>query len=57
VPAWAGPAHIARELILGTFDFRTSLIYADCSPSEHEREWVEAAFSRGSEAAAQGSAV
>lgn len=31
----------------GHRDFKTTLIYADYSPSEREREWVEAAFSDG----------
>ena len=29
---------------LGHRDFKTTLIYADYSPSEREREWVERAF-------------
>jgi integrase len=33
---------------LGHRDFATTLIYADYSPSEQEREWVAAAFSQGS---------
>jgi hypothetical protein len=32
---------------LGHRDFATTLIYSDYAPSEHEREWVEAAFTRG----------
>jgi integrase len=32
---------------LGHRDFATTLIYADYSPSEQEREWVAAAFARG----------
>jgi integrase len=32
---------------MGHRDFKTTLIYADYSPSAHEREWVEAAFSPG----------
>jgi integrase len=32
---------------MGHRDFKTTLIYADYSPSAHEREWVEIAFSRG----------
>jgi integrase len=31
---------------MGHRDFKTTLIYADYSPSVHEREWVEAAFAR-----------
>jgi integrase len=31
---------------MGHADFKTTLIYADYSPSEHEREWVEVAFGR-----------
>ena len=31
---------------LGHRDFKTTLIYADYSPSEREREWVEVAFAR-----------
>jgi integrase len=31
---------------LGHRDFKTTLIYADYSPSEHERAWVEEAFRR-----------
>jgi integrase len=31
---------------LGHRDIQTTMIYADYSPSEHEREWVEAAFGR-----------
>jgi integrase len=37
---------------LGHRDFKTTLIYADYSPSAHEREWVEAAFARQPEVAA-----
>jgi integrase len=29
---------------MGHRDFKTTLIYADYSPSEREREWIEAAF-------------
>jgi integrase len=29
---------------MGHRDFKTTLIYADYSPSEREREWVEQAF-------------
>lgn len=36
---------------MGHRDFKTTLIYADYSPSEREREWVEIAFSRASVAA------
>jgi integrase len=32
---------------MGHRDFKTTLIYADYSPSEREREWVEVAFARG----------
>jgi integrase len=31
---------------MGHRDFKTTLIYADYSPSEREREWVEVAFAR-----------
>ena len=31
---------------LGHRDFKTTLIYADYSPSEREREWIEVAFGR-----------
>ena len=39
---------------MGHADFKTTLVYADYSPSEHEREWVEEAFAHivGDEAAA-----
>ncbi|MGH2873733.1 MAG: hypothetical protein ACRDL5_14885 [Solirubrobacteraceae bacterium] len=30
--------------MLGHRDFKTTLIYADYAPSEHEAEWVEQAF-------------
>lgn len=33
---------------MGHRDFKTTLIYADYSPSEREREWIEVAFSRQS---------
>jgi hypothetical protein len=42
---------------MGHRDSKTTPIYADYSPSERGREWVEAAFSRRSEAAAQQSAA
>ena len=32
---------------MGHRDFKTTLIYADYSPSVREREWIESAFSRG----------
>jgi integrase len=32
---------------LGHRDFASTLLYADYSPSEQEREWVAAAFVRG----------
>jgi integrase len=31
---------------MGHADFKTTLVYADYSPSEHERAWVEEAFRR-----------
>ncbi len=31
---------------MGHRDFKTTLIYADYSPSEREREWIEVAFAR-----------
>jgi integrase len=34
---------------MGHCDFKTTLIYADYSPSAREHEWVEAAFARGTE--------
>jgi integrase len=36
---------------MGHASVKTTEIYADYAPSEHEREWVEAAFSRESAAA------
>jgi integrase len=36
---------------MGHADFKTILIYADYSPSEREREWVEIAFARSDESA------
>jgi hypothetical protein len=30
---------------MGHRDFKTTLIYADYAPSEHEAKWIEAAFS------------
>ena len=35
---------------MGHRDFKTTLIYADYSPSDREREWVEVAFARSSSA-------
>ncbi|MGH2871175.1 MAG: tyrosine-type recombinase/integrase [Solirubrobacteraceae bacterium] len=37
------PMRVLQEL-MGHRDFKTTLIYADYAPSEHEAEWVEAAF-------------
>jgi hypothetical protein len=34
---------------MGHRNFKTTLIYADYSPSEREREWVEVAFARPTE--------
>ncbi len=34
----------ALQEMMGHRDFKTTLIYADYAPSEHEAEWVEAAF-------------
>jgi site-specific recombinase XerD len=34
---------VLQEL-MGHRDFKTTLIYADYAPSEHEAEWVEQAF-------------
>jgi integrase len=34
----------ALQEMMGHRDFKTTLIYADYSPSAHEAEWVEAAF-------------
>ena len=33
---------------MGHRDFSTTLVYADYAPSEHEAEWVEAAFAPSS---------
>ena len=41
---------------MGHRDFKTTLIYADYAPSSHEREFVERAFGRRSEAASAASA-
>jgi site-specific recombinase XerC len=47
--AMAGAGVPMRTVLewLGHRDFATTLIYSDYAPSEHEREWVEAAFTRG----------
>ena len=37
------PMRVLQEM-MGHRDFKTTLIYADYSPSEHEAEWVEQAF-------------
>jgi site-specific recombinase XerD len=37
------PMRTLQEM-LGHRDFKTTLIYADYTPSAHEAEWVEAAF-------------
>jgi integrase len=37
------PMRVLQEL-MGHRDFKTTLIYADYAPSEHEAEWVEQAF-------------
>jgi integrase len=34
----------ALQEMMGHRDFKTTLIYADYSPSAREAEWVEAAF-------------
>jgi integrase len=38
---------------MGHRDFKTTLIYADYSPSEREREWVEVAFARATTGATE----
>ena len=42
----------ALQEMMGHRDFKTTLIYADYAPSAREAEWVEAAFSASSTAAA-----
>lgn len=37
------PMRVLQEM-MGHRDFKTTLIYADYAPSEHEAEWVEQAF-------------
>jgi site-specific recombinase XerD len=37
------PMRVLQEL-MGHRDLKTTLIYADYAPSEHEAEWVEQAF-------------
>jgi integrase len=43
--AAAGTPMRTLQEFMGHPDFKTTLVYADYSPSEHERVWVEAAFS------------
>lgn len=42
---------------MGHRDIKTTMIYADYSPSEHEREWVESAFARATTGATKPSST